>query len=164
MTDTTAEPGTYLTFRLNEETFGVKIDRVREIVEVDSAITPVPRTPAFMKGVMNLRGNVVPVVDMNHKLGLPVTELTPESCIIIVEVGHGEEAMVLGAMVDGVEEVIEYGAKDLMAPPTGGTSLRPEFLAGLARRCDEGFVMLVRLDSVLAASKLHEFLNIEAAA
>lgn len=145
--------GTFLTFRLNNETFGVEITKVREIVEHDESITRVPRTPDFMRGVMNLRGNVVPVVDLNLKLGFPPTTPTEDTCIIIVEVDTEGETLVLGAVADAVEEVLEIQANDILAPPPAGTGLRPEFLTGLARRGD-GFVMLMRVDAVLAVSEI----------
>lgn len=145
--------GTYLTFNLHGETFGLEITRVREIVEYNRAVTRVPRTPRHMRGVMNLRGNVVPVVDMNRKLGFDESETTPETCVIIVEVDAGEDKMTIGAVVDGVEEVLELGPDDILAPPPAGTALGPDLLNGLARR-DEGFIMLMRVEAVLAPEEL----------
>ena len=154
MSEENDQPGTFLTFKLNDETYGLTIDRVREIVECDSAITPVPRTPSFMRGVMNLRGNVVPVVDMNRKLDLPPTEPTPDTCIIILEIGAEEETLVLGVLVDGVEEVLELSAEDLLVAPPAGTSLRPEFLSGMAKTESGDFIMMVEIDAVLSPGEL----------
>jgi purine-binding chemotaxis protein CheW len=145
--------GTYLTFRLRDEVFGVEIARVREIVELDGAVTRVPRTPAFMRGVMNLRGQVVPVVDMNAKLGFEPASPTQDTCVIILEVLHEDEPLVLGAMVDAVREVVELSEDEVLAPPPSGTALRPEFLDGLVRE-GESFVMLISVDAVLAAEEL----------
>ena len=145
--------GTFLTFHLHQEVFGLEITRVREIVEYDKTVTRVPRTPIFMRGVMNLRGNVVPVVDMNRKLGFDESEATPDTCVIIVEIDVGDETMTVGAIVDGVEEVLELGPEDILAAPPAGTLLAPELLSGLARR-NEGFVMLMRVEAILAPSEL----------
>ncbi|MEO1228994.1 MAG: chemotaxis protein CheW [Myxococcota bacterium] len=144
---------TYLTFHLHEEIFGLEITRVREIVEYDRAVTRVPRTPAFMRGVMNLRGNVVPVVDMNRKLGFAERDPTADTCVIIIEIDVGEETMTVGAMVDGVEEVLELAPEDILEAPPAGTLLAPELLSGLARR-EEGFVMLMRVEAILAPGEL----------
>lgn len=157
-----AQPGTYLTFRLNDQIFGLTIDRVREIVECDSTITPVPRTPSFMLGVMNLRGQVVAVVDMNEKLGLPSSQVTPDTCIIIVEVGD-TAPVVLGVLVDGVEEVVDFCEDNLLAAPATGTSLPAEFLTGLARRDEGGFAMLLQVNYILGSKELGDLGEAQAA-
>lgn len=153
----TTEPlspaGTYLTFRLQNETFGVSISKVREIVELNGKVTRVPRTPAFMRGVMNLRGHVVPVVDMNAKLGFEPTAITEDTCVVILEIPFDDDLLVLGAQVDAVEEVVELTDEDILAPPPSGTSLRPEYLDGLARQA-EGFILLMSVDHVLAVEEL----------
>ncbi len=98
----------YLTFKLEEEIFALDISKVREVLDF-TAITKVPRTPEFMRGVINLRGNVVPVVDMRLKFGMTKTENTVNTCIIIVEINLDGETTVLGALADAVQEVIELG-------------------------------------------------------
>ncbi len=154
MSTSRAAPGTFLTFRLHDETFGVEILKVREIVELDRSITRVPRTPEFMRGVMNLRGHVVPVVDLNAKLGFSATPATADTCVIIVEVQQpGSDSMILGAVADAVEEVLTLGADEILAPPPAGTSLGPEYLTGLAR-AEHGFILLMDVDAVLAEPRL----------
>src|SRR5512140_2425288 len=100
------ESSQYLTFKLDQELYAVDIAKVREVLEVTS-VTKVPRTPDFMRGVINLRGNVVPVVDMRLKLGLTQTERTVNTCVVIAEVEVDGESTVLGALTDSVQEVIE---------------------------------------------------------
>src|SRR5512135_1019976 len=103
------ETAQYLTFKLDQELFAVDIAKVREVLEFTS-MTKVPRTPDFMRGVINLRGNVVPVVDMRLKLGLSMTEKTVDTCVVISEVAVDGESTVLGALVDSVQEVIDLDA------------------------------------------------------
>lgn len=150
-----AEVCTLLTFRLQSEVYGVEITKVHEIVEYDRTITRVPTTPEFMEGVMNLRGLVVPVVDMNSKLGFGHTTVTPDTSLIIIEIQCEGEPLILGAVADEVEDILEIGFDDILLPPSAGTLLKPEFLIGLARRGD-GFVMIMDIDVVLSPEELVE--------
>src|SRR5512134_491620 len=113
----------YLTFRLSEEVFALDITQVREVLDY-TAITRVPRMPEFMRGVINLRGAVVPVVDLRRKFGMPATERTVNTCIIIVELSLEGERTVLGALADAVQEVIELGPGQIEPAPRIGTAVR----------------------------------------
>src|SRR5512135_276773 len=112
----------YLTFKLGDEVFALDIAKVREVLDF-TAVTKVPRTPEFMRGVINLRGNVVPVVDMRLKLGLTQTEKTVDTCVVIAEVEVDGEKTVLGALTDSVQEVIELDAGQIVPPPRMGTRI-----------------------------------------
>src|SRR5512136_522297 len=99
----------YLTFKLDEEVFALDIGKVREVLDF-TTVTKVPRTPEFMRGVINLRGSVVPVVDLRLKFGMAVTEKTVNTCVIITEINVDEETTLVGALADSVQEVIDLGA------------------------------------------------------
>ncbi|TWJ26463.1 chemotaxis protein CheW [Geobacter argillaceus] len=142
----------YLTFTLDEELFALDIAKVREVLDYTS-ITKVPQTPDFMRGVINLRGSVVPVVDMRSKFNMPVAETTVNTCIIIVEVDIDGEGTVLGAMADSVQEVLELGPEQIEPPPRIGTKLRTDFIKGMGKR-DDHFVIILDIDKVFSASEL----------
>lgn len=142
----------YLTFKLGEEVFALEVANAREILEFVS-ITKVPRTPEFMRGVINLRGSVVPVMDMRVKFGMSQTEKTVNTCIIVVEVSVEGEAMVLGALVDSVQEVFELEADQIEPPPRLGLRIRTEFIKGMGKR-DNQFIMILDIDKVFSMEEL----------
>jgi len=142
----------YLTFTLADEVFAVDVARVREILEI-STITKVPQTPAFMQGVINLRGSVVPVIDMRLKFGMAETERTVNTCIIVVEVMMDGETSVLGALADSVQEVIEMEPSQIEAAPHIGTHIKTEFLKGMGKQ-NERFVMILDIDKVFSLAEL----------
>ena len=142
----------YLTFKLEEEIFALDISKVREVLDFTS-ITKVPRTPEFMRGVINLRGNVVPVVDMRLKFGMTKTENTVNTCIIIVEIHLDGETTVLGALADAVQEVIELGSGQIEPAPKIGTRLKTDFIQGMGKQ-GEGFIIILEIDRVFSADEL----------
>ncbi len=142
----------YLTFKLSDEVFGVDVAQVREILDFIK-ITKVPQTPDFMCGVINLRGNVVPVVDMRLKFGLEKTETTVNTCIVVVEVNLDDENTVLGAMVDSVQEVFELDPKEIEPSPRIGTKLKTDFIKGMGKK-DDKFIILLDIDRVFKADEL----------
>jgi purine-binding chemotaxis protein CheW len=142
----------YLTFRLDEEVFALDIAQVREVLDYTN-ITRVPRTPEFMRGVINLRGSVVPVVDMRLKFGMTKTEQTVNTCIIIAEISIDGDTTVLGALADSVQEVIELSAEQIEPAPRIGTRLRTEFIRGMGKR-DEEFVIILDIDRIFSADEL----------
>jgi len=144
----------YLTFTLSEELFAVDVARVREILEI-STITRVPQMPDFMRGVINLRGSVVPVIDLRLKFGMEETNQTVNTCIIVVEVDMDGESIVLGALADSVQEVIEIEPSQIEAAPHIGTHLRTEFLKGMGKH-NERFVMILNIDRVFSCIELVE--------
>ncbi len=142
----------FLTFRLGEEVFGVGVLKVREVLDVIS-VTRVPQTPAFMLGVINLRGSVVPVVDLRRKFGLPLAEKSRDSCIIVLEIALEGEVTVIGALADAVEEVLDLDQDQIEPAPKLGTRLKTEFILGMGKR-GEGFVILLDMDRVFSAEEL----------
>lgn len=148
----TTEPSQYLTFKLDQELYAVDIAKVREVLEF-TTVTKVPRTPDFMRGVINLRGNVVPVVDMRLKLGLTQTERTVNTCVVITEVDVDGEKTVLGALADSVQEVIELDAAQIVPPPRMGTRIDTEVIRGMGKR-DDHFLIILDIDRVFTADEV----------
>ncbi|MDD2463867.1 MAG: chemotaxis protein CheW [Desulfobulbus sp.] len=146
------ETNQYLTFKLQDEVFGLAIGKVREVLDFTN-ITKVPRTPEFMRGVINLRGSVVPVVDLHLKFDLEKTEKTVNTCIIIVEINMEGEITVLGALADSVQEVVELEPDQIEPAPKIGTKLNTEFIKGMGKR-DEEFIILLDIDKVFSNDEL----------
>ncbi len=147
-----SETTQYLTFKLEDEVFALDISKVREVLDF-TTVTKVPRTPEFMRGVINLRGNVVPVVDMRLKFGMSKTEKTVNTCIIIVEISIEGETAVLGALADSVQEVVDLEPEQIEPAPRIGTRLRTEFIKGMGKR-DNHFIMILDIDKVFSADEL----------
>jgi len=143
---------TYLTFTLAEEVYAVDVSKVREVLEL-TKITKVPRTPDFMTGVINLRGNVVPVVDMRLKFGMLKTENTIDTCVVVMEVSIDKDTTVLGALVDAVEEVIDLDPDQIEPAPHIGTSVHMDFIMGMGKR-DTEFIIILDIDKVFTAEEL----------
>jgi purine-binding chemotaxis protein CheW len=146
MDATAKETRQYLTFRLGDETFGVNVAKVREILDFTS-ITKVPKTPDFMRGVINLRGSVVPVVDMKLKFGMEETRKTVDTCIIVLEVTIEGETTIVGALADSVEEVLEMEPEQIEPPPRIGMKLNIEFINGMGKIGEE-FVIILDTDRI----------------
>jgi len=142
----------YLTFKLDDEIFALDITKVREVLDF-TTVTKVPRTPEFMRGVINLRGSVVPVADLRIKFGMTKTEKTVNTCIIIVEVNVDDETTILGALADSVQEVMDLEPNQIEPAPKIGTKLRTEFIKGMGKR-DEHFIMILDIDKVFSADEL----------
>jgi len=131
----------YLTFTLDRESFALDITSVREVLELVN-ITRVPRTPDFIRGVINLRGRAVPVVDLKREFGLGETTPTVNTCIIIVEVALDGEDTVLGALADSVQEVYEMDASQIEPPPRMGTPIKNEFIRGMGKTGEQCIIIL----------------------
>jgi purine-binding chemotaxis protein CheW len=142
----------YLTFKLGDEIFALDIAKVREVLDV-TTITKVPHTPAFMCGVLNLRGSVVPVVDLRLKFGMSRTEYTVNTCIIIVEILVDNETTVLGALADSVQEVMDLTSENIEPAPKIGTRLNTEFIKGMGKQ-DNAFMIILNIDKVFSVDEL----------
>lgn len=154
-----AETTQYLTFKLGEEVFALDVNVVREILDF-TTITKVPQTPDFMRGVINLRGSVVPVVDMRLKFGMTATEKTVNTCIVVVEVSVGSERTILGALVDSVQEVFELESGAIEPAPKIGTRLKTDFIKGMGKR--EGrFIIILDIDKIFSEDELALSQNME---
>ncbi len=144
-----------LTLVIDNSEYAIPILRVREIASY-GMVTPVPTTPTWIRGVMNLRGTVVPVVDLAVKLGLPQTTLTPRTCVVIVELPFGEDVVVTAVIVDGVNRVIDLNRDDIQEPPSFGLRALSESVQGLVRSDDDHIVLLLDIGHVIAQEDLRE--------
>ena len=147
--------GKYLTFQLAEEGYGIGILKVREIIGM-LPVTPVPQTPHFLKGVINLRGQVIPVVDLRLKFGLMEEEYTERTSIIVVEVKGLANNIPIGIVVDTVSEVINITAGEIEPPPVFGATINTSYILGMAKT-ESGVKILLNIDQVLSAEELGAF-------
>ena len=152
----------YLTFMLGGGTFAVGILSIREIIEYGD-LTVVPRMPEFIRGVINLRGAVVPVVDLAVRFGGTTTELTRRTCIVIIETGGGDGQEVIGVMVDAVNEVLEIPPDQVEPPPAFGARIRADFISGMGK-VDGHFIIILDVNRVLSMEEMAELVSLEEAA
>jgi len=138
----------YLSFQLAGEEFAFGILRVKEILEYDT-LTRVPNAPPAVRGVINLRGAVVPVLDLAHLFGLPATAVTKRSCVIIVEVRVDEQELVMGILADAVNQVIELAPDTIEPAPAFGSRVRVEYLVGMGKLDARKFVLILDIDRLL---------------
>lgn len=149
----------YLTFTIADEQYAVGVGHVKEIIGYD-APTKVPATPPWIRGVINLRGLVVPVVDLAAKFGRPATEVTRRTCVVIVDAQFADGVVTMGVVADGVSQVLELTADDIQPPPSFGMSVRIEYLLGLVT-LGKQFALLLDIDRVLAAEELLAAISLE---
>jgi len=154
-----AETTQYLTFKLANEVFALDIGKVREVLDF-TAVTRIPGTPDFMRGVINLRGSVVPVVDMRLKFGMPAIDQGVNTCIIIVEITVDGETTVLGAMADAVQEVLDLDPDRIEPAPRIGTRLNINFIRGMGKR-DDQFIIILDIDKIFSLAELTTVLDLE---
>src|SRR5579862_2457998 len=145
--------GKYLTFRLGPEEFGVRVAKVREIMGVQD-ITAVPQTPSYLKGVINLRGKVIPVIDLRLKFGLPSIDYTQRTCIIVVQVKSGSALLPMGIVVDEVSEVITMAPGDIEDTPDFGANVSTTYILGMAKIKDKVKILL-DINEVLTSQENH---------
>jgi len=154
MTNTSnVDPTQFLSFVLAGEEYAVNILRVKEIIEYDN-LTRVPGMPPAVRGVINLRGRVVPVVDLAMRFGLPESVITPRSCIVMVKIAMGVadgDALVMGIITDSVCEVLDLAVESIQAAPSFGTAVGAEYLDGMAESTGKKFVMLLNVERALSA-------------
>lgn len=141
-----------LTFKLSDEIFAIDIGKVREIIDF-AGITKVPKMPEYMCGVINLRGNVVPVIDLRLKFSMSATENTVDTCVIIIEVELNSEIVIFGALADSVQEVMDFEADQLESAPQLGTQFNTDFIKNMAKMNEE-FVIILDIDKVFTADEL----------
>jgi purine-binding chemotaxis protein CheW len=141
----------YLSFQVAGESYAVGVLQAREIIEY-STLTRVPHAPAAVRGVINLRGSVVPVVDLAVKFGLPQSEIGRRTCVVIVECVIDGESTVMGVMADAVNHVLDLGPADIEPAPSFGTRVRTEYLKGMGK-LEQGFVLLLDMDKLLSGAE-----------
>jgi purine-binding chemotaxis protein CheW len=142
----------YLTFRIGDEDFALDVSHVREILEF-TTVTQVPKTPEYMRGVINLRGSVVPVLDMRLKFGLSEIKKTVNTCVVVIEVDLDETNTVMGALVDSVQEVIELEPDQIEPPPRIGMKLKTEFIKGMGKK-DDHFIIILDINKLFSIDEL----------
>jgi purine-binding chemotaxis protein CheW len=149
---TNQAPAQYLTFSLGGEMFGVGILNVKEIIEYGS-LTEIPMMPAFIRGVINLRGSVVPVIDLSARFGGKITEVGRRTCIVIVEVPDEDTRHDIGIVVDAVSEVLEIPGSEIEPPPSFGARIRADFIFGMGKVAGK-FVILLEINRVLSVEEI----------
>lgn len=142
----------YLTFKLNDELFAANVAKVLNILEM-TKITEVPKAPGYMKGVINLRGTVLPVVDTKIKFDMGVTKFTTNTCILVLDIEMDNESVHVGAIVDSVQEVLEFDENQIQPPPSIGSKYRSEFIEGMVKYNDD-FIMILNMDLVFSLDEL----------
>ena len=145
-------PSQYLTFALGGEMFAVGILNVKEIIEYGH-LTEIPMMPAFIRGVINLRGSVVPVIDLSARFGGKTTAVSRRTCIVIVEVSDGDLRHDIGIMVDAVSEVLDIPGSEIEPPPSFGAKIRADFIFGMGK-VDGKFVIILNIDKVLSVEEI----------
>ena len=151
------QQGQYLTFMLGGEVFAIGILSIKEIIEYGN-LTEVPQMPDFIKGVINLRGAVVPVIDLGARFGKSPVGVSRRTCIVIIEVEHEAGQQVLGVMVDAVNEVLDISAAEIEPPPSFGAKIRADFISGMGK-VDGKFVILLNTSRVLSVDEIAQFSN-----
>ena len=149
---TQSKEGKYLTFALSREEYGLEILKVREIIGYMN-ITAVPQTPAFVKGVINLRGQVIPVIDLRAKFGMDTADVTEETCIIVVEITQKNRKFSTGIVVDHVQEVLDIAGENIEDAPQFGSSVNTDFILGMGK-VGESVKILLDIDKVLSGADL----------
>lgn len=149
--------GKYLTFELADEGYGIEILKVKEIVGMMS-ITPVPRLPEYVKGVVNLRGKVIPVIDLRLKFGMNAADYTDRTCIIVVEIMQNTDKTRIGLVVDAVSEVLNVRSENVEPPPSFGSRLQTNYILGMAK-FEDSVKILLDIDLILTAETIEKLTN-----
>ena len=142
----------YLTFTLEGEEYGIHILKIKEIIGM-MPITSVPRTPDYMKGVINLRGKVIPVVDLRLKFGIEEADYNDRTCIVVVEIKVDSDTFLVGIVVDAVSEVLTIKGEEIEAAPTFGAKLNTDYILGMAK-IDGGVKILIDIDRIMSAAEI----------
>ena len=145
---------TYLTFSLDKEDFALNVDHVEKILEYQP-VTEVPKAPEYMLGVFNLRGEVIPLVDTRIKFGMPKSNITSSTCVLVITINNDGETIKLGAVVDSVKEVIKYNLADVKTLPTVGKQNKTEFLNGILK-VNDNFILLLNADKIFSVDEIIE--------
>ncbi|HEX2968667.1 MAG TPA: chemotaxis protein CheW [Bacteroidales bacterium] len=155
MNENSSSIQTYLSFKLGEEVFAINVSKVLNILEL-KPITKVPKSPDYMKGVINLRGTVLPVIDLRLKFGLPENQITVDTNIIVLNINKDGESLMLGILIDAVKEVLEFKTEEIAPSPTIGTKYNAGFIEGMWR-VDENFIMILNIDKVFSIDEIIDF-------
>ncbi len=148
----------YLTFMLGAEIFAINILSIKEIIEYGN-LTIVPKMPSFIRGVINLRGSVVPVIDLAARFDRPEAVISRRTCIVIIEVQHEEVQQVIGVLVDAVNEVLEIASDQIEPVPSFGAKIRTDFINGMGK-VDQKFVIILNVNQVLSVDEMAELVQV----
>jgi len=148
----THQTQSYLTFKLEDELFAINVSKVLEILEM-KPITKVPKAPVFMKGVINLRGNILPVIDTRNKFSMPQQDFTIDTCIIVLNINNGGDSLLVGAIVDSVQKVIDIPGESIQPSMSMGAIYREDFISGIGK-IDEDFIMILNIDKVFSTEEI----------
>lgn len=157
MSDLMVDQDQYLTFELGNEHYAIGVMKVREVLELDE-VTRIPKMPAYMRGVINLRGSVVPVLDLRMKFGMSPTEKTIETRIVVLEISVADEEVVLGALADRVNEVIDLTQDQIEAAPRIGTRLKNDVIKGVGKR-DNQFIIILDIDRIFTLEDIEQIVE-----
>ena len=146
--DLSGEIKSYLTFHLGEEVFACHVNKLLHILEIPE-ITDVPGSPTYMNGIIDLRGNVLPVIDAKIKLGMPPIEFTKNTCIVVMDITIDEDSLLVGVLVDSVAEVLEFDDDKILPPPNLGSKYKSEYIEGIVKK-DKHFIMILDIDTVFS--------------
>jgi len=147
-----SELAQYLTFKLEDEIFAIDVYQVREVLDMEK-ITKVPQSPEYMRGVINVRGSVVPVVDLRVKFGLPKTQTTQDTRIVVMEIEIDDDIAVIGSIADSVNEVMELSSSQIEAPPKIGKRWRSEVIKGVGKH-DDKFILILDVNLVFSTDEI----------
>ena len=156
--DNDSNKNSYLSFRLGNEIFAITVQKVLEVLEIQK-ITKVPKTPNHIRGVINFRGEILPVIDTRIKFNLPIAEETIKTVIIVLDLQINDKTMTLGAIADSVCDVLEINETDIKAVPELGSRYNVEFLIGMFKN-DDGFIMILDIDKVFSVEELSIVLDV----
>jgi purine-binding chemotaxis protein CheW len=148
----TQQTQSYLTFKLDDELFATNVSKVLEILEM-KPITKVPKSPPFMKGVINLRGNILPVIDTRNKFCMPQQNFTIDTCIIVLSINNSNDSLLVGAIVDSVQKVIDIPEDSIQTSVSMGAIYREDFISGIGK-IDEDFIMILNIDKVFSTEEI----------
>ncbi len=149
----------YLTFRVSDEHYALSVHQIREVLEFQS-VSKIPRMPGFMRGIINLRGSVVPVIDLKMKFGIGETEKSVDTSIIVTELTMEENTVTMGLMTDAVSEVIDIDADTIEPAPQIGTEIDSSFIKGMGRK-DEDFIIILDLNRVMTSGEIHDLAEVQ---
>ena len=152
-TNQIVKTNSYLLFKIGEEAFAANVSKVECILEL-TKITKIPRTHKYIRGVINLRGSVLPIVDIKLKFGLEQTQYISNTCILVIDVQLGDLPVKIGALVDNVLEVIEINEEDILPAPNIGKQFHSDFITGMYNGSDNSFIMLLDMDLVFSTKEI----------
>ncbi len=142
----------YLTFKLDEEVFACHVNKLLHILEIPR-ITEIPGSPNYMKGIIDLRGKVLPVIDTKVKMGMSPVEFTKDTCIVVMDISLDNDSLLVGVLVDSVSEVLEFNEDNILPAPNLGSKYHSDFITGIVKR-DEKFILIIDIDTVFSLDEI----------